>query len=202
MNKTIIILLCLSTILLSAQTDKGDFINTNQLKEKELYSTQTKGWILLKNGEGESYLANLSNKEYILYLSLNCKNQAIKPSYLIEYNNNYDDGDWGGLDFSSSETENGKIVKWSIDQKEIDNPFAKNTASGFEKFKTALKKGKKLSLKFYTEEYNPNTSKEEPRLNREIIFNLENSHLLDVSTDCSEEDTTEVPTTVVVDAAE
>lgn len=202
MKKIILILFCLTASFLSAQTNKDDFINTNQLKEKELYSTQTKGWILLKNDEGESYLANLSNKEYIFYLSLNCKNQAIKPSYLIEYNNNYDDGDWGGLDFSSSERENGKIVKWSIDQKEIDNPFAKNATSGFEKFKAALKIGKKLSLKFYTAEYNPNTGKEEPRLNREIIFNLENNHLLDVSTDCSEEDISEVPTAVVIEAAE
>ena len=203
MKKITLILFCVTASLLSyAQTEKDDFIIMSQLKEKELYSIQSKGWTLLKYDAGETSLANLSNKDYILYLSLTCKNQTIRPSYLIEHNNNYGDGDWAGVDFASSQAEDGKVVQWAIDQKGIDNPFEKKTTRDFEKFKAALKRGKNLSLKFYTEEYNPNTAKDEPRLNREIIFNLENSHLLDVATDCDEEDTTEVPTTGLVDAAE
>ena len=200
---TFLLFFLLSSNLCYAQTEKEDnLINLNQVKEKELYSLQTKGWTLLKSNEDETYLANLSNKEYILYLSLTCKDQTTKPQYLIEHNNNYGDGEWGGLDFSSSQTDDGKIVKWLIDQKEIDNPFKRNKTSDFEKFKVDLKKGKILSLKFYNEDFNPDTGKEEARLNREINFNLENSYLLDVPTDCEKEDISEVETTVVAEAAQ
>lgn len=204
MKKIILILFFLTANLLTYSQTKisGDFINLDPLKENELYSLQNNGWAVVKTTEGKAYLTNFSNKEYVLHLSLTCKDPSRKPKYLIEYNNNYDDKEWGGLDFSSSQREDGKIVKWSIDQKEVDNPFEKNATSAFEKFKAVLKKGKNLSLKFYTEELNPNTGKDEPRLNREIIFKLENSHLLDVATDCDEEDTSEVPTTEAAEAAE
>ena len=165
---------------------------------------QNNGWAVVKTTEDQFYLANFSNKEYVLHLSLTCKDPSRKPKYLIEYNNNYGDKAWGGLDFASSQVDNGKKVQFEIDQKNIENPFQKNTTTAFENFKAALKKSKNLSLKFYNEEFNPETGKDEPRLNREIIFKLENSHLLDVPTECGEdeEDTTEVPTTIVVEAAE
>lgn len=205
MKKTIFILCCLVVNILLAQTEKGsEFINLDPLRENELYSLQNNGWAVVKTNEDQFYLANFSNKEYVLHLSLTCKDPSRKPKYLIEYNNNYGDKAWGGLDFASSQVDNGKKVQFEIDQKNIENPFQKNTTAAFENFKAALKKSKNLSLKFYNEEFNPETGKDEPRLNREIIFKLENSHLLDVPTECGEveEDTTEVPTTTVVEAAE
>ena len=204
--KIIITLFCLIANLLTfAQTEiSGDFINLDPLKENELYSLQNNGWTVVKTTEDQFYLANFSNKEYVLHLSLTCKDPSRKPKYLIEYNNNYGDKEWGGLDFASSQVNNGKKVQFEIDQKNIENPFQKNTTTAFENFKAALKKSKNLSLKFYNEEFNPETGKNEPRLNREIIFKLENSHLLDVPTECgeNEEGTTEVPTTTVAEAAE
>ena len=204
--KIIITLFCLIANLLTfAQTEiSGDFINLDPLKENELYSLQNNGWTVVKTTEDQFYLANFSNKEYVLHLSLTCKDPSRKPKYLIEYNNNYGDKEWGGLDFASSQVNNGKKVQFEIDQKNIENPFQKNTTTAFENFKAALKKSKNLSLKFYNEEFNPETGKDERRLNREIIFKLENSHLLDVPTECgeNEEGTTEVPTTTVAEAAE
>lgn len=206
MKKLIILFFLILNLLTYAQTEiSGDFINLDPLKENELYSLQNNGWAVIKTTDGKAYLTNFSNKDYVLHLSLTCQDPSSKPKYLIEYNNNYNDKEWGGLDFASSQVDDGKKVQFAIDQKNIENPFQKNTTIAFEKFKAALKKGKNLSLKFYNEEFNPETGKDEPRLNREIIFKLENSHLLDVPTECAEEeeDTSEVPITeVVTEAAE
>ncbi|EKB55692.1 hypothetical protein HMPREF9699_01682 [Bergeyella zoohelcum ATCC 43767] len=46
-----------------------------------------------------------------------------------------------------------------------------------------LKKRKKLKMNFYRQEFHPKSNKDEPILNREIEFLLENSPLLDVSMD-------------------
>ena len=176
-----------------AQSEKNKTpLKMAQISTKQFYSTKTKGWVLLESDGGEQHLANLSNKDYFLYLNINCKDQSQKPSFLIEYNNNYRDHEWAGLDFASSQLDQFKKTVFLVDQKEFANPFVNYSQKPFEGFKNALKKGKVLTMKFYDKESNLETGKEYWKLNREITFMLYNPELLEISGDCRAEDDTEV----------
>lgn len=166
------------SLLMNAQNDTT--IQLDKIGDSKFYKLQTKGWVILQGDNGDKHLANLSNKEYFLYFSLDCKT----PSYLIEYNNNYRDGDYGGIDFASSKEKNFSKTSFSIDGKDFKNPFDDKNKSAIANFKTALMAGKKLSIKFFNEEFNPEEGKDELKLNREISFALQNNDLLKTAVNC------------------
>lgn len=166
------------SLLINAQNDST--IKLDKIEESKFYKLQTKGWVILQNDNGDKHLANLSNKEYFLYFDLDCS----IPSYLVEYNSNYRDGDFGGIDFASSKEKNFQKTSFFIDGKDFKNPFAEKNKSSVVNFKKALTTGKKLTVKFYNEEFNPEEGKDELKLNREINFALQNNDLLKTSTTC------------------
>lgn len=165
------------SLFLNAQNDST--INIDKIGASKFYKLQTKGWVILESGS-EKKLANFSNKDYILHFSLDCN----PPSYFIEYNDNYRDGDFGGIDFASSGESNFQKTSFFIDGKDFKNPFDSEKKSSVSDFKSALMKGKKLSIQFFNEEFNPEKGKDELKLNREINFALENSDLLKTSFTC------------------
>lgn len=200
MKKILIILISIFGIMnCSSQKEKNaDTIYIDQLEKKSFYSMQNEGWVLIKSKSGEKYLANLSNKDYILYFSINCENTDQQPRFLIEYSNNYRDGNRGGLDFTSSDDTKFEKILMFIDDKKYDNPFQTYDKGNFSKFKSALKKGKLFTMKFYEEKFNPESGDDEITLNREIQFLLKNSQLLDVRTTCKTESSEETSTTEVI----
>lgn len=194
-----------SICLLSVAAQSGDANETiyiDKIDIKDYYSMKTEGWVMIKSNNGEQFLSNLSNENYILNFSINCKGISQKPSFLIEYNNNYDDKEWAGLDFASSHSDSFKKIVFIIDKTEFINPFQNYNKASFDKFKTALQKGNILTIKFYNSEFNPNTGKDALQLNRALDFSLKNGHLLDNAVDCADEDTSPVPTTAVTSAAD
>ena len=166
------------SLFLNAQNDSTIYLN--KIEESKFYKLQSKGWVILDSGNGENQLANFSNKEYYLYFSLDCKT----PSYLIEYNDNYRDGDFGGVDFASSREKNFQKTSFLIDGKDFKNPFDTDQKNSVADFKSALMKGKKLSIQFFNEEFNPEKGEDELKLNREISFILQNNDLLKTSVTC------------------
>lgn len=199
MKNYFLILFCIAFSIPSFAQNKinGTAITVDQLEDNEFYSMQNRGWVFLEYDNNEKQLANLSNKDYFFYLTINCLNHSENPQFLIEYNNNYDDGEWAGIDFASSQDENFKKIIFLIDQKEFKNPFDNYNEEKFEIFKNALKKGNLLTVKFFNEAYNPASGKEELKLNRAIEFLLENNQLLDVMVNCDVPDISEAPTTAV-----
>ena len=190
MKKFLIILFLISIGLhyKAQMNDENNVIKVDQLNETEFYSMHSKGWVVFEYSNGEKSIGNLSNKDYVLYLSINCKDEMQIPKYLIEFNNNYQDGTWAGVDFVSSARNNYKKTSISIDEKDYRDPFTNYQKAKFKEFQTTLKTGKLLIMKFYDEEYNPETGKDELKLNRELQFMLQNSNVLDVSTNCANED--------------
>lgn len=166
------------SLFLKAQNDSTIYLD--KIEESKFYKLQSKGWVILESGNGDKQLANFSNKEYYLYFSLDCKT----PSYLIEYNDNYRDGDYGGIDFASSREKNFQKTSFFVDGKDFKNPFDDKNKNAVATFKSALLSGKKLSIQFFNEEFNPENGKDELKLNREISFALQNNDLLKTSVTC------------------
>ena len=156
---------------------------TEQLAWKKQLPTD--GWLLLRFPEQGDRLLNLSNREYVLHLWLTCAgNSKEPPGYLVEYSDAYRDGDFGGIDFVSSHNDDGREIHFLLDGKDYGNPFAKQDQSKFTDFATALKKATKLSLSVYDNEMNPETGKDEPKLNRSIDFKMAHSALLEKPVNC------------------
>ncbi|MFC6267453.1 hypothetical protein [Frigoriflavimonas asaccharolytica] len=199
MKKLLFLSLCtlFSLNLLAQKYDDKVSIDVQKIDAEEFYKIQNKGWVILDQENGMKDLANFSNKNYVLYLSLNCKtNSDTPPSFLVEYNGNYGDKEWGGLDFASSRSGDFQKISFFVDAKEVENPFVKMSDKKIESFKEILKKGKTLTIKFYNTEFNPNTGKDELKINRELSFELKNSQLVDVPTYCKEENNDAVETSV------
>lgn len=158
-----------------------------QMSQQEMSAFMKKlpadGWVLLSY-QGALQLLNYSNKEYILNLRLNCTDGH--PGYLIEYSDDYRDGDWGGLDFVSSGKDDGKDVHFLLDGKDYKDPFAGTGTPGLKAFSEALKKAQKLTISAYDMEMNPETGKNEPKLNRSIDFKLARPELLESAVSCGE----------------
>ena len=184
MNKHVItlILLIVSFSIFAQNISKDSIINFDELSENEIYNIQNEGWTLTSLHNKIS-LTNFSNKDYILFFPIHCKESKM-PSFLIEFTNNYRDGYRGGLDFTSSKSERFKKIVFLIDEEMFENPFKNYDKVTFENFRTALKKGTTLTIKFFDNEMNPDTGKKELILNRAIDFKLNNNHLLDETVDC------------------
>lgn len=166
------------SLFLNAQNDSTIYLD--KIEESKFYKLQSKGWVILEAGNGEKQLANFSNKDFMLYFSLDCKT----PYYLIEYNDNYGDGDFGGVDFASSRAKNFQKTSFFVDGKDFKDPFDYKNKNAVAAFKTALMSGKKLSIQFFNEEFNPEKGEDELKLNREISFALQNNDLLKTSVTC------------------
>ncbi len=182
-NTLFTILLLISLSAFSQKKEKETIIYGDQLTEEEIYDIQTDGWMILKYKE-QDLLMNFSNEDYLLWFKINCKQSETEPSFLIEFTNNYRDGNRGGIDFASSKKDNYKKIVFLIDGKSFENPFKNYDENHFIAFKNFLKEAKTLSIEFYDNEFNIETEKDELVLNRVIDFKLKNSELLDVLTDC------------------
>ena len=64
------------------------------------------------------------------------------------------------------------------------NSFLKPKSKDFIKFYQALKTAKKITIKVFSSEMNPDTAKEELKLNRSIDFKLGNNTFLDLPVNC------------------
>lgn len=178
------ILFIVSSFVAFSQSSENDSVVTpTVLTSKNMYSYQNNGWELMEYAE-RKFLLNLSNKEYVLLFRITCKQEGKKPNFLIEYSNNYRDGNYGRIDFTNSRDERFEKTVILIDEVETANPFEKSDEKGLQEFINLLKKGKTLTFQFYDLEYNPETEKEELELNRALNFKLENSELLDHAVDC------------------
>jgi hypothetical protein len=172
---------------LQAQTDTHIFQVPEALSEQQLISWKKTlpkdGWFILQFKDQGYRLFNYSNKDYEMSMWLNCKENG-KPGYLIEYSENYGDGNFGGIDYINSNTDNGNRIQFLLDGRDYGYPFSK-PKSQIGSFKDALKKAQKLTISVYNKELNPQTGKDEERLNRSIEFKLANSELLDKPINCT-----------------
>jgi hypothetical protein len=179
------LLLSISIYSVKAQTDNHILQVPETLPEKELMSWKktlpTDGWFILHFKDRGDRLFNYSNKDYEMSMWLKCAENG-QPGYLIEYSNNYGDGDYGGIDFISSGNDNGNKVQFVLDGKDFGNPF--KGGSKLDAFAAALKKAQKLTLSVFNKELNPETGKDEEKLNRSIDFKLEHGELLDKPVNC------------------
>lgn len=174
---------------IAQQDDKNVIEVPANLPESEQAAWQKKlptdGWLLLRFPDHGDQLLNFSNREYVLHLWLSCKeNSKGQPGYLVEYSDAYRDGDFGGIDFVSSRNHEGRDIHFLLDGKDYGNPFEKQLKEQLADFSTALKKATKLTLSVYDSEMNPETGKEEPKLNRSIDFKMAHSELLDKPVNC------------------
>ena len=183
-----VLTLLLSIGIYSAQAQEvSPIINVPEaLPQKELMAWKKKlpkdGWFILRFKASGDRLYNYSKRDYELNMWLTCKSSG-KPGFLIEYSDNYRDGDFGGIDFISSTRDNGDRLKFVLDGKDFANPFVKGYPK-FAAFTVALKTAKKLVISVYNKELNPETAKQEERLNRAIEFKLAHSELLDKPVVC------------------
>ncbi len=166
---------------LNSFAQKGNtIIDAEKLSEEQLNNVYDiashDGWVLLKYN-GKNYVSNYSNKDYILYFSINCTESSQKPQFLIEYSNYYRDGDYGGIDFVSSNDDHRK-VDFLLDGKNFQNPFNNFNKSEFKNFVDTLKKATALTINIYDKD-NDNLE-----LNRSLDFKLENGEFLDYPVDC------------------
>ncbi|WP_157454330.1 hypothetical protein [Crocinitomix catalasitica] len=185
MTKYFIAFLFITSILhINAQGNENDsIIVADNLSSDEFYSIQTAGWIIV-DFNSEKSICNFSNEDYVLYFNINCTDAKLKPTYLIEYSNNYRDGNYGGLDFTSSKKDTDSTTVYLIDDIAFDNPFTPYDAYKLDVFLTALKTGKVLTMSFYYYEYDIVSDADELTLNRTISFQLKNNHLLNTATNC------------------
>lgn len=183
----IICSLFLSSITFAQNQQHKNFIDADKLPESQLAHMDRlapkNGWVLVKY-KGENYIKNFSNKDYVLSIAVKCSKQTQKPSYLIEYSSNYGDKEMGGIDFLSSSKMDFAKVKFYLDGKNFENPFSKAKNSNSSLFYQALKTAKILKIETFNNEFNPNTGKEDLKLNRAIDFKLENAALLDLPVNC------------------
>ncbi|MDN3706642.1 hypothetical protein QW060_05795 [Myroides ceti] len=187
MKKYFFISTLLLTGLLSYAQNKH-IIEADNLSESQLTTidkmASKDGWVLIKY-KGENYIRNFSNSDYILSLSVHCSDTSKKPGYLIEYSDRYGDGEMGGLDFSSATSQYHAKVVFYLDGKSYENPFASGKNKNMKPFFENLKKAKKLRIDFFDAEFNPETAKEELKINRSIEFKTANAELLDQAVNCS-----------------
>lgn len=180
MRYTTLLMIFISSFFTQAQQEStSTYIDASKLSSSELYSISTDGWAMLAYN-GDQFLCNFSNPDYILHLSLTCKDASQQGSYLIEFSNKYRDGDYGGIDFTSSADNQFDKIVLSVDGIVLDNPFSNKDASQLTAFKKALAQGKEFTMQFYDTSYESDALE----INRTIIFKLANSHLLEVATDC------------------
>ncbi|MFD1552690.1 hypothetical protein DNU06_09005 [Putridiphycobacter roseus] len=186
MKKYLVFLSLISFCLTAnAQVVQKDAVfNMDTLSEDYVYSFHNEGWALVQS-HGLKYLANFSNLNYILFFALECEDTTQPPKYLIEFSNNYRDGYWGGLDFTSSTSTNFEQVLFFIDSVSCVNPFQSVDKELVKTTKKLLQKGKVLTIEFYNTEYNIELGKDALSLNRSLSFSLANGHLLDVPTQCT-----------------
>lgn len=175
------ILLTVTTYISHAQTNDHILQVPETFSEKQFLSWKKSlpkdGWFILQFKKDGDRLFNYSNKNYEMSLWLNCTGKG-KPGFLIEYSDSYGDGDYGGIDYISSNAKSGNRIQFLLDNKSYGDPFAKG-GDQLAVFKTALKKAHKLVLSVYGKELNPQTGKDEEKLSRSIEFKLEHSELLD-----------------------
>ncbi|RQO71723.1 hypothetical protein DBR43_10765 [Pedobacter sp. KBW06] len=160
----------------------ADKLSASQLAHMDRIAPKN-GWVLVKY-KGENYIRNFSNKDYVLSLSVKCSKSTQKPGYLIEYSSNYGDKEMGGIDFLSSSKMDFAKVRFHLDGKNFENPFSRAKNNNFSLFYQALKTAKILKIETFNNEFNPNTGKEELKLNRAIDFKLENAALLELPVNC------------------
>jgi len=188
--KNYLLIICslfLSSITFAQNQQHKNIIDADKLSESQLAHMDRlapkNGWVLVKY-KGENHIRNFSNKDYILSLSVKCSKPAQKPGYLIEYSSNYGDKEMGGIDFLSSSKMDFAKVKFYLDGKNFENPFSKVKNNNFSLFYQTLKTAKILKIETFNNDFNPNTGKDELKLNRAIAFKLENAALLDVPVNC------------------
>lgn len=177
-----IFILFLLLVGVNSFAQKGNIIiDAEKFSEEQLSNISDiashDGWVLLKYN-GENYVSNYSNNDYILYFSVNCIESSQKPQFLIEYSDNYRDGDYGGIDFASSKDDYRKI-DFLLDGEKFKNPFKNFDKIEFKSFIETLKKATVLTINIYD-----NNAENELELNRSLDFKLENSELLDYSVNC------------------
>ncbi|MBD8348789.1 MULTISPECIES: hypothetical protein [unclassified Dysgonomonas] len=181
MTKYILTTFLLLVGLHSFSQENNIIIDADKFSEEQLSNianiASPDGWVLLKY-EGENHLSNFSNKDYILYFSIKCTEPSQKPLFLIEYSNNYRDGDYGGIDFVSSKDDHREVI-FLLDGKEFKNPFKNPDEIQFEGFIEALKKATVLTINIY--DY---TASNELELNRSLDFKLGNGELLESTVNC------------------
>ena len=180
------LLLTLSIYASHAQTNDHIIQVPETSSEKQLLSWKKSlpkdGWFILHFKKDGDRLLNFSNKNYEMSMWLNCTGTG-KPGFLIEYSDAYGDGDYGGIDYISSNAKNGNRIQLLLDNKNYGDPFAKGNGQ-LTAFKVALKKAHKLTLSVYGKEFNPETGKDEEKLNRSIDFKVEHGELLDRQVNC------------------
>lgn len=142
------------------------------------------GWVVFKY-YGQDFVFNYSNKEYRLRLAAKCFDNKKSPGFLIEYSNSYGKGDLVGVDFISSANDDDftKVVFW-IDDKNYGNPFSDDKPR-FDTFIKDLKLARRLTIKIWYNEFNPETGKDEWVLNRSIDFKTANPKALDTAVECN-----------------
>jgi hypothetical protein len=181
------ILLLISFYSFSQKKLNDTIIETDKLSEKQLNDIQKivskKGWVVLKTKEG-NIISNYSNLDYVAYWN-NCKNPPQKPILFIEYSSHYRDGDFGGIDFFSSNKNDFAKVNYYLDDIDFKNPFKNFEKNNFNKFFTSLKTAKILTIKFYDKEKNFETGKDELKLNRSVEFKLAHGQFLDLQVICN-----------------
>ncbi|PSK89794.1 hypothetical protein [Taibaiella chishuiensis] len=182
-------LTCMTSVAMAQQDDSKNIITVSgEMSNEEMVAWKktlpTDGWILVRfNKEHADHLLNLSHKDYMMHLWLNCEGKGA-PGFLVEYSDNYRDGDFGGIDFVGSRNDDGRILQFLLDGKDYGNPFEKGNKQPLPEFSAALKKASKLTLSVYDMEMNPETGKDEKKLNRSIDFKLAHSALLDRPVTC------------------
>ncbi|WP_118973233.1 hypothetical protein [Taibaiella koreensis] len=162
-------------------------VEADNLSEAELQHLNTiapkDGWVLVKY-KGGTYIENFSNKDYMLSLFMQCADATQTPGYLIEYSNEYGDKEMGGLDFLNSSDNHFAKVIFYLDGKSFGDPFSNIKSKSFTDFYQAVKTAQTLKIEAFDEELNPDTGKQELRLNRGIDFKLANGALLDKPVTC------------------
>ncbi|WP_431292734.1 hypothetical protein [Pedobacter sp. P26] len=122
------LLLTISMYALQAQTNDHILQVPETLSEKQLSSWKKSlpkdGWFILRFKKDADRLFNYSNKDYEMSLWLNCIEKG-KPGFLIEYSDSYGDGNYGGIDYISSNAKNGNRIQFLLDGKNFGDPFCK-----------------------------------------------------------------------------
>lgn len=178
------LLLLLFSLSISAQKYIVTAETLSEVEMKNLEKTIPKdGWVLLKTNTG-NFIMNYSNRDYILRLGLKCSEPSQEPNFLIEYSDKYRDGDFEGIDLVSSDRMDYAKIIFFLDNKDYKNPFSNTANENFSNFQKNMKTAKILTIKLYDNEMNPNTGKDELKLNRSIDFQLKNGEVLDFPVNC------------------